>query len=217
MWATPAFIGGTVSGWPGPSVALRLRRGTADLAAVQREITRLAHGKVAQSYPLATQAENTEHSIHLQAVALWLLGAVLGVISLLVIGQLLVRLNFLEASDHDTLRALGVSRGALLAVGLGRAAALGTAGAAAGTLLAVALSPLLPVGLAGIAEPHPGVHADGAVLGLGAAAAVLATVACAAWPAWRRRARPACGPGGPWPPGPGARSSPRWPHRESDG
>jgi ABC-type lipoprotein release transport system permease subunit len=196
VWATPAFyrrhrLGLQVSS----DVALRLRRGTADLAAVQREISRLDHGKVAQSYPLATQAENTEHSIHLQAVALWLLGAVLGVISLLVIGQLLVRLNFLEASDHDTLRALGVSRGALLAVGLGRAAAIGTAGATAGTLLAVALSPVLPVGLAGIAEPHPGMHADGAVLGLGAAAAVLATVACAAWPAWRaasagsRRAR----------------------------
>ena len=35
-----------------------------------------------------------------------------------------------------------------------------------------------------MAEPYPGIHADGSVLGLGIAGTVLATVAAAAWPAW---------------------------------
>ena len=51
--------------------------------------------------------------------------------------------------------------------------------------LAFALSPLLPVGLAGVAEPHPGLDADGLVLAIGGLATVLVTVACAAPPAWR--------------------------------
>jgi hypothetical protein len=36
-----------------------------------------------------------------------------------------------------------------------------------------------------VAEPYPGVHADGLVFGLGVVAAVLVTVAGTAWPTWR--------------------------------
>ena len=138
-----------------------------------------------QDFPLAEQAVNTEHSIHLQAVALWLVSGLLAVIGLLVLGQLLARLSFLDAAEYGTLLALGMSRRGLLALGLSRAAAIGVAAGAGGALLAVLVSPALPVGLAGVAEPHPGLHADGSVLGLGVAGTVLATVAAAAWPAWR--------------------------------
>ena len=92
--------------------------------------------------------------------------------------------------EYGTLRALGMSRRMLLAVGIARATAIGAVGAAVGVLVAVAASPLLPVGLAGVAEPHPGVHADGAVLGLGALAALLVTAAGAAWPTWRASGAP---------------------------
>lgn len=205
VWATPAFWRAHRSGLAiSFGVALRLRHGAADLPAVQREISRLSRNKVGQSYPLAAQALNTEHSIHLQAVALWLVAGLLAIVSLLVLGQLLARLTFLEAAEYGSLRALGMSRPALLGASLGRAAAIGAAGAAAGALLAVAISPLFPVGLARVAEPHPGIHADAAVLGLGALATVLVTVACAAWPAWRANAGPAwAGPGA----GTGIRSS----------
>ena len=137
-------------------VALRLRHGAADLPAVQREMGRLAGGKFVQSYPLATQAVNTERSIHLQAVALWLVAALLAVISLLVLGQLLARMSFLDSVEYRTLRALGISRRILLAIGLLRAAVIGAAGAAAGALAALAISPLLPVGLAARGRAVPG-------------------------------------------------------------
>ena len=150
-------------------MALRLRHGAADLAAVQREASRLAGGKLVESYPLTAQALNTERSIHLQAVALWLVSGLLAVIGLLVLGQLLARLSFMDAAEYGTLLALGMSRRALFGAGLGRAAVIGAAGSADGVLLAVLASPLLPVGVAGVAEPYPGIHADGHVLVLGLA------------------------------------------------
>ncbi|HYV77747.1 MAG TPA: FtsX-like permease family protein, partial [Streptosporangiaceae bacterium] len=172
-----------------PQAVLRLRHGSADVTAVQRELTRLAHGKIpGVGDPLAAQLANTEHSIHLQAVALWLLAGILGAIGVLVLGQILARLSFTESSDYAALRALGTSRRQLMAIGVGRAAAIGTAAAGLTVALAFALSPLLPVGLAGVAEPHPGLDADGWVLAIGGLAAVLVTVACAAPSAWRAAA-----------------------------
>ena len=186
VWATPAFYRAHQSGLDVSSgVALRLRHGAADLPAVQRELSRLAGGKFVQVYPLAAQAVNTEHSIHLQAVALWLVAGLLAMISLLVLWQLLARMSFLDSVEYRTLRTLGISRHTLLAIGLLRAATIGVAGAAAGALAALAVSPALPVGLARVAEPYPGLHADGLVFGLGIVAAVLVTVAATAWPTWR--------------------------------
>jgi len=186
VWGTPAFYRAHRSGLDSAvTIALRLRHGVADWPAVQAAVSRLAHGKFVQSFPLANQTVNTERSIHLQAVALCLLSALLGVIGLLVLGQLLARQSYLDAADYATLAALGMSRRWLAAAGLGRAVVIGAAGAVAGAVIAVAASPLLPVGLAGVAEPHPGLHADGLVLGVGALITILVTMAVAAWPSWR--------------------------------
>ena len=203
VWATPAF--GRQHGrqlLSSPAIALRLRRGAADVPVVEREISRLAGGKAVSDYPLGTQAANTEHSIHLQAVALWLLAGLLALLGLLILGQLLARLTVLESDSYGTLRAVGMSPAQLTAAGLARAAMIGAAGAVLAAVLALAASPLFPVGLAAIAEPHPGINADWLVLGLGMAGVVIATVSCAAWPA--RRAATAPRPqavipaGGPW-------------------
>jgi ABC-type lipoprotein release transport system permease subunit len=186
IWATPAFYRTHKSGFTHfAGVALRLRHGVADMPAIQRELGRLTRGKVLQTYPLSAQAANTQRSIHLQAVALWLVAALLALISLLVLGQLLARMSFLDSVEYRTLRALGISRRTLLAIGFLRAAVIGVAGAAAGTLIALAISALLPVGLAAVAEPYPGIRADGLVFGVGAVAAVLITMAATAWPTWR--------------------------------
>ncbi len=213
VWATPAFYRAHRSDLDNyTGVALRLRRGSADLPAVRREMSRLTGGKYVQSYPLATQAANTERSIHLQAVALWLVAALLAVISVLVLGQLLARMSFLDSVEYAALRALGLSRRTLLAVGLFRAAVIGAVGALVGTLTALAISPLLPVGLAAVAEPYPGVRADGLVFGVGVAAAVLITIAATAWPTWRAAsAGPATdGLGRPAPASPGGRRRPHF-------
>lgn len=183
IWATPAFVRG-YRVQPGLSIAvLRLRPG-ADVSAVQRELNRLAHG-TAGSFSGAAASANTQRSIHLQAVALWLLAAFLGVIGVLVSGQLLARLSLVESGDYGVLSALGMNRRQLIAVGLGRSSVIGAAAAGLAAVLAVAVSPLFPVGLARVAEPQPGLNADWLVLAIGGLATVVATVACAARPAAR--------------------------------
>ena len=184
-WGTPAFyrqhraLDGFVQ------VALRFHHGSRDWPAVNRELGRHTHSKLVEATLLSAQSVNTQRSIRPQAVALWLLAALFGLIGLLIVVQLLARLSFVEATGYGTLRALGMSRGQLMTACLGRAAAIGGAGGLIAGVLGVALSPLLPVGLARVAEPHPGIDADVPVLGAGLAAAVLVTVACAAWPGWR--------------------------------
>jgi ABC-type lipoprotein release transport system permease subunit len=195
VWGTPAFyhehraLDGFVQ------VALRFHHGSRDWPAVNKELSKNAGGKLVGAVLSSPQSANTQRSIRPQAVALWLLAAMFGVIGLLIVGQLLARLSFLEATEYGTLRALGIRRAQLMTGCLGRAVAIGAAGGLIGAVLALALSPLLPVGLARVAEPHPGVDADVPVLAAGLAAAILVTTGCAAWPGWRATAeRPVAGP-----------------------
>jgi hypothetical protein len=166
-WGTPAFYRQHRSLDGFAQVALRLRHGSADWPAVQRELGQHTDGKLVQAALLSDQSVNTQRSIHPQAVALWLLAALFGVIGLLIMGQLLARQSFIEAAGFGTVRALGMTRAQLMAACLGRAAAIGAAGGLIGAMLGVALSPLLPVGLARVAEPHPGIDANLPVLAVG--------------------------------------------------
>lgn len=187
VWATPAFYrqhrGQPLDDWE--ASVLRLRHGVADWPSVQRAVERLAHGRVLQGFTMADTSAATERSIHLQAVALWLLAALLALIGLLVAGQLISRLTLLEADDYETAKALGMTRRQLVASAIGRALVLGIAAALAATILAVATSPLFPIGLARLAEPRPGIDVDGTVLALGFCATLAGVVACSVWPAWR--------------------------------
>ena len=187
-WGTPAFYHQhrALDGFD--QVAVRFYHGSRDWPAVNRELGRHTQSKLVEATLLSTQSVNTQRSIRPQAVALWLLAALFGVIGLLIVGQLLARLSFLEATGYGTLRALGMSRGQLMTACLVRAVAIGAAGGIIAGVLGVALSPLLPVGLAGVAEPHPGIDADVPVLAVGLAAAVVVTAGCAAWPGWRAAA-----------------------------
>jgi ABC-type lipoprotein release transport system permease subunit len=187
-WGTPAFYHQhrALDGFD--QVALRFYRGSRDWPGVNRELGRHTHSKLVEATLLSAQSVNTQRSIRPQAVALWLLAALSGVIGLLIVGQLLARLSFLEATEYGTLRALGMSRGQLMTACLLRAAAIGAAGGMIAGVVGVALSPLLPVGLAGVAEPHPGIDADVPVLAVGLAAAAVVTAGCAAWPGWRAAA-----------------------------
>lgn len=110
------------------------------------------------------QARKVEHAIHPQAVALLLFALLVAATSLPVIGQVLGRQIALASTQHSTLRALGL-RGADL-----RSAGLVVAGivVGTGTLLAlmasVAMSATMPIGPARVAEPHPGVAVNVALL-----------------------------------------------------
>ncbi|HEX3713939.1 MAG TPA: FtsX-like permease family protein [Trebonia sp.] len=186
VWATPAFARQYASRLPViTEVAVRLLRGGADVPALENEISRTASGKAVSDYPLSAQAGNTESTIHLQAVVLWLLAGVLALLGLIIVWQLLSRFAVLESAGFSGLRAVGMRPSQLVAAGLVRAALIGACGAVIAVLLAYAASPLFPVGLAAVAEPRPGLDADWPVLALGAAGVVVAVLGCVAWPTWR--------------------------------
>jgi ABC-type antimicrobial peptide transport system permease subunit len=206
VWATPAFY--QLHGHQ-PLVlfigaALRLRPGSGGVPAVQRAASQLAHGRLTLAFPIASQSINTQRSIHLQAVALWLLAGLLALTGLLIASQLLARLVAAEAGPNGSLRAIGVTRAQLMAAGLGRAALIGAMAGAVAVVLAAALSPVFPVGLARVADPYPGLDADFPALTAGALGTLLLVVAAAAGPTWRstgRRAGPVPAPAGGRPSG----------------
>lgn len=184
--ATPAFYRENASRLMHfGGVAFRLRRGPADLPAFDAELERQAGDKFYFSVRSVDHVANVRRSIHLQAVALWLLAGLAGASALLVLSQTLARQMFLDSAEHPTLRALGMGSSQLWAVGMVRAVAVTVAGAILAVGIAVALSPLAPIGIARIAEPSPGFAADWTVLGVGAAATILSVVALAAVPGWR--------------------------------
>ena len=137
------------------------------------------------------QANAVEHAIRPQAAALAIFSLLAAVTALFVVGQIVSRQLFLAATENPVLRALGMGRSQLVLLGLGQVAVTAAAGALIAVILAVAASPLMPIGPARIAEPHPGVNINAAILGLGGIAVVVLILARVAWPALRLASAPA--------------------------
>ena len=196
---TPAFAGRYAATLGGSeTLTVWLRHGTAELEGFAGAVERLAGGTPFDTFAARADqggfggGRRTERAIGLLVVALWVLAALGAVTFLLVAGQTLDRSAFLEAAEHPTLQALGMTRAQLWGVAVARIGLVAATAAAVALAVAVALSPLFPLGLARVAEPDPGVTVDAATLGAGAAVLVLALLALGALPAWRVTAgRPA--------------------------
>jgi hypothetical protein len=201
---TPAFAGRHAATLgESESLTVWLRRGTVEIEGFARAVERLAGGTPFGTIAARTDqgsfggGRRTERALGLLVIALWVLAGLGAVTFLLVAGQTLDRAAFLEAAEHPTLQALGMSRAQLLGVALTRIGLVAAAATVVALAVAVALSPLFPLGLARVAEPDPGVTFDAVTLGAGAAVLVLALLALGAWPAWRVAAgRSAGDPGG---------------------
>ena len=154
---------------------------------------------------LQDEAAATQRAIRPQAVALALFAALMALIALAVIGQLLSRQLSLDSAEYPVLSALGMSRATLAALSLARLALVTAAGAVLAVIIAIAASPLMPIGPARLAEPHPGVDVNLAVLGAGLALIAGLPLLLAAV-IWRNAARAAGPPGAADPAGP-ARAS----------
>jgi ABC-type antimicrobial peptide transport system permease subunit len=142
---------------------------------------------------LSDQINATERAIRPEAVALAVFAGLAGLIALAVIGQLLSRQLALDAAEFPVLRALGVQRAALVTLSLARLGIVTVTGAIVAIAIAIAASPLMPIGPARLAEPHPGVEVNLAILGAGFAVIALLPLAVLLPPA-RRAARQAQGP-----------------------
>jgi predicted lysophospholipase L1 biosynthesis ABC-type transport system permease subunit len=122
-------------------------------------------------------------------VTLWTAAGLLALAAVAILGQALAREMLARGDDFPTLRALGMSRGSLMAVSMAKAVLVGAGGAAMAVGVAVLASPLMPLGLARIAEPDPGFSTDWLVLGIGAAATLFVVSAVSVLPAHRAARR----------------------------
>ena len=180
-------LGPGIRGFDGAYVKLRPGVSTERFARQAQALVRQFPGTGGQVFVAdeAAQAATIERSIRPQALALAIFALVLAVTALLVVGYVASRLLLSASLDYPTLVALGMTRGQLLAAGLGEVGVVALAGAGAATVAAVAASPLMPIGAARLAEPSPGVSADMTVLAAGAAMITVLMLVRTAWPAWR--------------------------------
>ncbi|MGB6618672.1 MAG: FtsX-like permease family protein, partial [Trebonia sp.] len=181
----------------GNEAQIRLRPG-ATVDSLSRAATALAKRYPDTSSQILTisqaaQVAATQQAIRPEAIALAAFATLAGLIALAVIGQLLSRQLALDAAEFPVLRAIGATRGSLVALSLARLAIVTLAGGVIAVAVAIAASPLMPIGPARLAEPHPGVEVNLAILAPGFAAIALLPLALLAGAAWRA-ARAAGGP-----------------------
>jgi hypothetical protein len=169
---------------PEPGGLIRLRDGYAGVARAQRQVHKV-WGDAA--FVLTAQGDETVvvDAVNVQVIALGLLAVAAGLATSVTAGQALGRLLSSLHTDAGVLRALGVRRRDLVAVGAAVATVVAVI-AAAGTLTsAVLASPLMPTGLARKIEPDPGVRVDGAAFVVGALLLLMFLVGTGALFAWR--------------------------------
>ena len=166
-------------------VDVRLKSGATDLAALRRGVQRVGGGTIDDQ---RDKSREIQGSIHDLVEALWFsvaLGALLGV---LLIAHVFARLAASASLQYPTLRAVGMTRRQLVALGAARAGSIALVAGAVAVGTSVALSPLAPVGYARKLEPNPGLAIDPLAVGLGGVA-VLAAVLLAGVLAAVRAAR----------------------------
>ena len=192
MFLTPAFLKKypqTGVGYWGEVV--RLRHGAADIRQFRSEAQKLVPGDTVDPpdslvfQTLPKTSTKVERAARPSVGALTIFATVVALTGLLVIGQALARLSFLDATDNEALRSLGATRRQLLAISMLRAAVIALGGAAVAVVLAIAASPLTPIGVARTAEPDPGFDVAWGILGSGFALIVGVVLLLAIWPAWR--------------------------------
>lgn len=138
---------------------------------------------------LADQVDATKRAIAPQAFALAAFAVLAGLVALAVIAQLLGRQLTLDAAEFPILRALGMTHRRLVVLSLARLAVLTTGGALLAATAAIAASPLMPIGIARLADPHPGVEVNVAILAAGFAVIAVAPLILVLPVAWRTAAR----------------------------
>ena len=199
LFLTAAFYhryAGSVGNMAG--LSFHLRRGLAGLPAFKAEVNRLTGGRA--QFELgsddAIAAAAVQRGTGLQALALLLFGIIVALAMLVIVGQSVARLAHIASDDFPVLRALGSSRGQLIAVALAPGALVAAAGMVLAIPAAYALSIFTPVGLARRAEISPGFSFDTSILLGGAVLLTLLLTARAALAAQRaawRQADPAAG------------------------
>lgn len=173
MHLTPAFFhryGERKIGSFIEELEIRLRHGQADLPAFKRELARVAGKRPFLLFEPSAGHPKIQHSIDLQARALWLIAALTALATLVIAGQALLRVADEESGEDPTLRALGAGSGHQIGFSLVRGTLIAVPAAIVAVGVAYTLSLLMPIGWARELEPDLGLDFDAAAIAIGAAA-----------------------------------------------
>lgn len=168
---------------PAPGALARLRGGDEASARFQRSL-RSIYGPDVFVTP-GGSADPVAQAIDVQKVAWTLLAAAAGLAVLVASGQALSRVAGASTANAPVLRAVGMRRPQLAAVGglVGLIVALGVAALA--LAVGILASPLVPSGLAYKADPDRGIYLEPAVLAAGAVTVLVVLVGAGGLAAWR--------------------------------
>jgi hypothetical protein len=153
-----------------------LRHGQADVQSFAAAVRGLPGGARAEVVPGSESLDTASRvtaALRFEAASFLILGLATGLGGLLLVGQGLDRETQWFRPEHETLRALGMTRVQLTGITAIRSAVVVFPGALLAIPVAVLGSAFFPIGLARRAEVSPGPWFDVPVLGLGATAAVL--------------------------------------------
>jgi hypothetical protein len=179
VWLTPAAAEEFGEAGFVQTVLIDLEEGPAGSREFLDRVESLGGGQPVLTQNTAEDAEVSDEGVTPIVRALILAAVLIGLVTVLVAGQVLSRQAGNEADDDPTLRALGWTREQLLRLRVAKALAIGIVAGLVSVIVAVMVSPAFPLGLARIVEPDPGLAVDGTVLVVGFVA-VLATVAALA-------------------------------------
>ena len=171
----------------GPTLAVRVRGGVREIPRLEKELAAV-NPDISSTITAAAQGDSVRRTAIFEAVGLVVFGGLALITVLSIFAQLLARQIFLESSEQDVLRALGMSRSQLFGVAMLRVAVVGVTTAALSVAIAIAASALFPIGFMRRLEISPGVHMDVTALLAGAAAVFVLIVLSGVWPAWRASA-----------------------------
>lgn len=183
MHLTPAFFhayGERKLGSFIEELEVRLKQGQKDLPAFKQALSRLAGKRPFLLFEPSAGHPKIQHSIELEARALWLVTVLFGAAALVIAGQALLRDAGEEARDDPTLRALGAGAGHQLAYALARGAVIAVPAALVAGAVAYESSALMPIGWARELDPATGLQFDASILLPGTAAVAAIVLALAA-------------------------------------
>lgn len=167
MHLTPAFFhryGERKIGAFIEEMVIRLKRRQADLQAFKARLAKFAGKRPYLVFEPSAGHPKIQHSIDLEARALWIVAVLGAIAALLLIGQGILRLTSDESADDATLRALGAGARDQLGFAAARAALIAVPAVAVAAGTAFLLSDLAPIGWARELEPDTGFEFNASVV-----------------------------------------------------
>jgi len=169
----------------------------ASIDELRTQLDTIAGGNLLRLVPEQVIAPEVRRAIDAQALGLWVLAVLAGLVTIATLGQLLVRHARLSATETSILSSLGATRSQVAGETAARAGIIAVVAAALAAVLAISASGIFPFGFVRRVEPAPGAHGDALVLGVGA---VVLTLGMVGWVVvmtrFRRAATPSRRPAG---------------------